>query len=88
MNKKFSGLYINEEWWDGFQIIETEWDRNGICKRCAKPFIKKRRKQIFCSKQCASLYKIKMNKMKEKYRKEFNDWLNDEIDYSYAPERF
>lgn len=58
------------------------------CKRCGKKFIRKKEKQIFCSRKCVGGYKTKMNEMKEKYGKKFKDWLNDTIDYSYSPSKF
>ena len=86
---KFNKVFIDGEELDGFQIIETEWDKDGICKRCGEPLTKKYEEQIFCSRKCVSRYRTKMNEMEEKYGKEFKDWLDDdEIDYSYSPERF
>ena len=85
---KFSGIYIDGEWLDGFQIIDIDWDKNGISKRCGKSFIKKYEEQTFCSRKCIGRYRNKMNEMKEKYGKAFTVWLNDEIDYSYSPEKF
>jgi hypothetical protein len=58
------------------------------CKRCGKEFKPKYEGQIFCSRHCISIYKQRMNEMHDKYGREFNKWLNDKKDMSYAPERF
>lgn len=85
---KFNEIYINNEKLNGFHIIDTNWDKKGICKRCGKEFKKKYKKQIFCSGECASKFKLRMNEMKKRHGKKFMDWLNGEIDYSYSPERY
>jgi len=85
---KFNSVYIDEEQFNGFQIIETRWDKNGICKRCGKSFIKKYKDQKFCSRDCSNIYHKRTREMKEKYSKKFTDWLNDKIDCSYSPEKF
>jgi len=83
MPKKFNNVYFNGECLDGFHIVDTKWDKEGICRTCGKPFIG----QVFCSRKCVSQYKNRMNKMKEIYGKEFEDWLDDGIDYTYSPEK-
>jgi len=88
MNSKFNRVFFDGEWLDGFQIIETEYEPIGVCRRCGEEFAKKYKEQIFCSRKCVSRYRNKMNEMEEKYDKKFKDWLDKEIDYSYAPERF
>jgi len=88
MTNKFNTIYIDGGWLDGFEFLDTDWNEEGICRRCGEPFTKKYEEQIFCSRKCVSRYRIKMNEMEEKYGKEFKDWLDDEIDYSYAPEKF
>jgi len=49
------------------------------CKRCGWLFIKKKKKQIFCSEECASIYCSKIKEMKTKYGKKFLNWLKDKI---------
>ena len=88
MNSKFNRVFFEGEWLDGFQVIDTTFDPNGICRRCGEEFTKKYKEQIFCSRKCVSRYRNKMNEMEEKYGEEFDDWLNDSVDYSYAPEKF
>ncbi|MDD5013802.1 MAG: hypothetical protein PHW73_01705 [Atribacterota bacterium] len=75
-NHKFGGLYIDGEWLDGFQIIDTNWDRGGICRRCGESFTKKYEEQIFCSRKCVSRYRKKVKAMKEKYGDAFTKWWN------------
>ena len=72
---------------EGFQIIENEWDKNGICKRCGKPFIKKYEKQKFCNQECNNKYHMKVKALFGNMSK-FKKWLDDEIDYRYSPEKF
>jgi hypothetical protein len=79
INNSFDGL-IAEEFGDIGKPV--------TCKRCGKEFIRKYEGQVFCSRKCVSQYKNRMNKMKEIYGKEFEDWLDDGIDYTYSPEKF
>lgn len=58
------------------------------CKRCGKEFKRKYREQVFCSRECVRKYRNKINEMIAINGKEFKEWLNDTIDYSYAPEKF
>ena len=85
---KFNGVYIDGDRLDGFHVVDTAWNEEGICKRCGKLFIKKKKNQVFCSKECMVAYKTKIKSMRKEYGKVFEDWLNDEIDYSYSPEKF
>ena len=90
LNSKFNEIFIDEEFLNGFQIIDLDWDNEGFCKRCGKRFTKKYREQTFCSSKCRSIYKIKMQNMQGKVNKQgqtFEEWLNDSIDYSYSPEK-
>jgi hypothetical protein len=88
MTKSFNSVYVDGERLDGYQIIDTDWDKEGICKRCGKPFTKKYREQIFCSRLCVSRYRTRINEMVEKYGDEFERWLDNEMDCSYSPEKF
>ena len=63
MSSKFNRVFINGEWLDGFQIIDTTFNSNGICKTCVKEFTNKYKEQIFCSRKCVSRYRNKMNEM-------------------------
>lgn len=83
----YSGVYFGDEWLDGYKVIDTQWDKEGICKRCGKPFIKTKRRQTFCSRDCVSKYRNRMNKMEDLYGSDFTYWLK-EVDYSYTPEKF
>ena len=71
MTESFNKVYVDRVEYDGFQIIETKWNKEGICKRCVKPFIKKKRKQIFCSRDCVSKYRIRLNAVKKYSLNEF-----------------
>ena len=88
MSKKFNGVFYEGERLDGFQIIDTNWGTYDFCKRCGNSFVKKYKKQIFCSRECVSKYKIRINEMKEKYGGAFESWLDDSIDYTYSPDKF
>ena len=88
MTKDFNSICLDGEWLDGFQVIDTNWDKEGICKRCGREFIKKYPEQIFCSRKCVSAYRQKMNEKIAEYGRDFTKWLNDKRDTSYAPERF
>jgi len=76
---KFNKVFYNGECLDGFQVINLDWNKDGVCKRCGKPFIKKYRKQIFCSRECVSGYRNKIKEIKDQYGKKFTDWLNNRI---------
>lgn len=88
MTKSFNGLNIGGEWFDGYQVKDTQWDSEGICRRCGKAFTRKRRTQIFCSRDCVSKYRIRLKEMKQLYGKDFNHWLNSTVDYTYSPDKF
>jgi ribosomal protein L37AE/L43A len=88
MTRNFNEIYTDNEDLDGYQIIETQWDDAGVCKRCGESFTKRYRKQIFCSRICASKYFSRVKDMKAKYGKSFTDWLSSEINYTYSPEEF
>lgn len=49
------------------------------CKRCGKILEGKNKKRIFCSRECASIYKNKTNEMKSQHGKEFTNWLNNKV---------
>jgi len=83
---KFNGVYIDGEKLDGYQIKDINWNKEGICRQCGNPFIKKYRKQIFCSRKCVAQYKTRIKEAKK--QEGFLDWLKEEIDYSYSPEKF
>jgi len=76
---KFSKVFYDNEILDGFQVIDLNWNRNGICKRCGKSFTKKYKENVFCSKGCVSKYRNKINKMKDQYGKKFTDWLDNKV---------
>lgn len=88
MSTDFNSVYIRNERLDGYHIEDTNWSKEGICKRCGKEFKKKYPKQIFCSRRCISKYRTGMKAMIDKHGSKFLDWLNDEIDYEYSPEKF
>lgn len=88
MTKDFNSICIDDEWLDGFQIIDTNWDRNKVCKRCGNEFVASKRKQKFCSEECSSAYYHKMDEYKKEYGKVFTDWLKESTNYKYSPEKF
>lgn len=65
----------NGEWLEGFQIIETEWDKDGTCKRCREPFTKKYGRQVFCSRECAGKYYLRIKEKCGTYKR-FKMWLD------------
>jgi hypothetical protein len=88
MNNRFNEVNLLDETLEGFQIIDTSWDRNKVCKRCGKDFIAKKRGQKFCSEECSYAYYHKMDEYKKQYGKVFADWLRESTNYKYAPEKF
>jgi len=83
---KFNTVYIGSQRLDGYHIENYSWDKEDVCKQCGNPFIKKYKKQIFCSRKCVAQYKTRIKEAKK--QEGFLDWLKEEIDYSYSPEKF
>jgi hypothetical protein len=77
MNNKFNKVFVNGEELDGFQIIDPNWSKDGVCRRCGQSFIKKYKEQTFCSRNCVSIYKKKRNAMMGNYDQEFSDWWDN-----------
>ena len=56
------------------------------CKRCGVEFVRKKKKQVFCSRSCVSKYKIKMKQMSKV--EGFKEWLDSGADNAYSPEKY
>ena len=77
MRSGFNKVFFDGEWHDGFQVIDTAWSEDGICKRCGESFVKRYREQVFCSKDCVSKYRVRLKEMEAKHGKKFREWLNN-----------